>query len=871
MRVQGRSILPLDLPCTPRVSVTPSGVGKENMAELILEMRGITKTFPGVRALDNVHFSCERGEVHALVGENGAGKSTLMKILSGVYLPDAGEITFKGVPVRMESPHHAQSLGISTIYQEPSLLPHLTVAENIYLGREITGRLGLIDTRELQRRAQDLLDRLGAAVDVASPVFRLSVAQQQLVEIAKALSLNADLIIMDEPTDALGEREVEHLFDIIRSLRQAGVTVIYVSHRLDEIFRIADRATVLKDGQVVGTVRTADVSKGDLICMMVGRPLSEAFPPRGNGKGEKVLEVRGLSRRGAFRDIHFTLHRGEILGIAGLAGSGRTEIVRAIFGADPVDAGEILLRGVPLQVRGPRDAVNAGIGFLTEDRKAEGLVMGLSLRENVALPSLDVWSAWGLVDRARERKVVGDLIAELQIRPPNPQQQVQYLSGGNQQKVVLAKWLATEPDVLLFDEPTLGIDVGAKVEIYALMRRLANEGKAIIMISSELPEVIGMSDRILVLCEGRIVGELTPEEATEERILGLACGLEVEAESDKGSGTCLAPVPEGAGTRSEGKGKEFLQAVARFVRTSPHVATGAVYAILVGLVVFGLLASPAFRTPRNWVNLLRQATSLGLVSIGQTFVILAGGFDVSVSAVITLVSLLSAVLMEGRETMILPAVLLSVVLGVVYGLVNGLAIVRLRVNPFIATFATMSIGRGIALAYTKIPVGRTAPSYRFLSDGYIGPFPVPLILFALALGLSLALLRRTRFGRYIYAVGGDPEIARWSGISVSRIRIATYVISGLMAAITGLYLSSRMGVGDPAVGPGMEWDSVTAVVVGGTSLAGGRGGLAGTLAGVLLLTVISNILNLLNVHTWYQQILKGLIILFAVAVYKQSK
>ncbi len=839
------------------------------MAELILEMRGITKTFPGVRALDGVHFSCERGEVHALVGENGAGKSTLMKILSGVYVPDAGEIIFKGTPVRMESPHHAQSLGISTIYQEPSLLPHLTVAENIYLGREIVNPLGLIEARELQRRAQDLLDRLGAAVDVSAPVFRLSVAQQQLVEIAKALSLNADLIIMDEPTAALGEREVEHLFNIIRTLRRDGVTVIYVSHRLEEIFRIADRVTVLKDGQVVGTARTTEVSKADLICMMVGRPLSEAFPPRGNGKGEPVLEVRGLTRRGAFYDVSFTLHRGEILGIAGLAGSGRTEIVRAIFGADPVDAGEVLLRGKPLRLRGPRDAVNSGIGFLTEDRKAEGLVMGLSVRENVALPNLDVWSAWGVVDLDRERQVVEHLITGLQIRPPNPKQQVQYLSGGNQQKVVLAKWLATEPEVLLFDEPTRGIDVGAKVEIYTLMRRLANEGKAIIMISSELPEVIGMSDRILVLCEGRISGEFTPEEATEERILALACGLGVEM---AGEGGAFSPAPsEDVEVQPQEKGRSILDPLVRFARTNPHVATVAVYAILVGLVAFGLLSSPAFRTSRNWVNLLRQATSLGLVGIGQTFVILGGGFDVSVSAVITLVSLLSAVLMEGRETMVLPAVLLSVALGVCYGFVNGLAIARLRVSPFIATFATMSIGRGFALAYTKIPVGRIAPSYRFLADGYLGPLPVPLVVLALALGISFVVLHRTRFGRYVYAVGGDPEIARWSGIPVQRIRIATYVISGLMAAITGLYLSSRMGVGDPAVGPGIEWDSVTAVVVGGTSLAGGRGGLAGTVAGVLLLTVISNILNLLNVHTWYQQILKGLIILFAVAVYKQSK
>lgn len=840
------------------------------MAGPFLEMRGITKTFPGVRALDNVFFSCQQGEVHALVGENGAGKSTLMKILSGVYLPDAGEIIYKGRVTRVESPGQAQSLGISTIYQEPNLLPHLTVAENIFLGREFTGRLGLVRARELQRRAQELLERLGATVNVSSPVFRLSVAQQQLVEVAKALSLNADLIIMDEPTAALGEREVEHLFNVVRSLRQDGVTVIYVSHRLDEIFRIADRATVLKDGQVVGTVQTAEATKTDLICMMVGRPLSEAFPPRGGGKGEKVLEVRGLTRQGAFHDIHFTLHQGEILGIAGLAGSGRTEILRALFGADPVDAGEVLLRGKPLRVKGPRDAVNAGIGFLTEDRKSEGLVMGLSVRENVALPSLDAWNAWGLVDRAREQKVVGSLISELQVRPPSLQQQVRYLSGGNQQKVVLAKWLATKPDVLLFDEPTKGIDVGAKVEIYGLMRRLANEGKAIIMISSELPEVIGMSDRILVLCEGRVAGELLPEQATEEKILALACGLEMKAKI--GEAEVGPPLrSRGFGTQPAGKARRLLQSLVGSVRGNPHAATIAVYAILAALLVFGLFASPAFRTPRNWVNLLRQSTSLGLVSIGQTFVILGGGFDVSVSAVITLVSLLSAVLMEGRDVMIFPAILLSVALGAVYGLLNGLIIVRLRVNPFIATFATMSIGRGLALAYTKIPVGRIAPSYRFLSDGAIGPLPMPLILLVVALGASLVVLHRARFGRYVYAVGGDPEIARWSGIRVARIQVATYVISGLMAAITGLYLASRMGVGDPAVGPGMEWDSVTAVVVGGTSLAGGRGGLAGTVAGILLLAVISNVLNLLNVHTWYQQIIKGLIILFAVAVYKQSK
>ena len=497
------------------------------MTDIVLEMRNISKTFPGVRALDDVSLDCAKGEVHALVGENGAGKSTLMKILAGVYQPDAGEILLRGQPTRIPSPHNAQQMGISIIYQELNLLPELTVAENIFLGREPKRALGFLDSRSLREQAHSLLKQLGVDLNLRTLVRRLSVAQQQMVEIAKALSLNADIIIMDEPSATLGGRELENLFEIISVLRNRGVTVIYISHRIEEIFEIAQRVTVLKDGQLVDTCQIGDIDKATLINMMVGRTLSKAFPDRGSGVGDEVLSVVGLTCEGVLEDIHLKVHRGEIVGLAGLVGAGRTDLARAIFGAQPVDEGEIYIKEQPAQIGRPGDAMAHSTGFLTEDRKAEGLVLGLSLRHNAALPSLKSRQRLGFVEERKEEQVVREMMQRLDLRAANVEQEVQYLSGGNQQKVVLAKWLISGPELLIFDEPTRGIDVGAKSEIWHLMRQLADQGTAILMISSELPEIIGMSDRVVVMCQGRIAGELPGETATEEQIMTLATGGEV--------------------------------------------------------------------------------------------------------------------------------------------------------------------------------------------------------------------------------------------------------------------------------------------------------------------------------------------------------
>jgi len=487
----------------------------------LVEIRGMTKAFPGVQALLGVDLDLRAGEVHAVVGENGAGKSTLMKIVAGVYRPDSGSIRLDGAPILNESPRQALERGISMIHQELNLAPNLSVAENVFLGRAPT-RGGLIDWRRLYADVEALADRLGIDLDVRARVDELSVARQQMVEIAKALSLDARVIIMDEPTSALTERETEALFDIIARLKSHGVAVVYISHRLDEIFRVADRVTVLRDGRLVGTLPVAQATQPQLISMMVGRELTTLFPKESVEIGDPVLEVRHLRRNGALEDISFVLRRHEILGLAGLVGAGRTELVRILFGADSLDGGEILLEGRPVRIRSPRDAIRLGMGFVTEDRKLQGLVLGMNVRENETLASLGQVSQLGFLNLGRERTLAARLVDQLGVRTPSVEQEVANLSGGNQQKVVIAKWLATRARILILDEPTRGIDVGAKAEVHALMSRLATQGVSILMISSELPEILGMSDRILVMRQGRLSGEFTREQATQEAILACA-------------------------------------------------------------------------------------------------------------------------------------------------------------------------------------------------------------------------------------------------------------------------------------------------------------------------------------------------------------
>ncbi len=494
------------------------------MGQIVLTMQNIHKKFPGVYALQGVNFELEYGEVHALLGENGAGKSTLIKILAGIYSADEGKIFLMGQPVKIQNVLQAQAQGISVIHQELCLAPNMTVADNIFLGKEKTDKTGFVHFSKQNRAAQDLLDSFDLAIKASAIVSKLSVAQQQMVEIAKALSIESKIIVMDEPTASLTLKEVEKLFQMIEGLKKKNIAVIYISHRMEELFQVADRVTVLRDGKCISTKETSKTTREELIAMMVGRELQDLYKRTFHPLGDTVLEVHHFKRCHVLHDINFSLKKGEILGVAGLVGSGRTELARAIFGIDPIDDGELLVAGEKAAISSPTDAMGFGIVLVPEDRKGQGLVLVQSVTYNITLTILKQFMKGISIDHQLEKELVNSYIDKLSIKTPTHEQLACNLSGGNQQKIVIAKWLATIPKVLILDEPTRGVDVGAKAELYSIINMLAEQGVGILMISSELPEIIGMSDRVLVMHNGRITGTLTREELDQEVIMHYATG-----------------------------------------------------------------------------------------------------------------------------------------------------------------------------------------------------------------------------------------------------------------------------------------------------------------------------------------------------------
>lgn len=496
------------------------------MGDVIVSMKGICKTFPGVKALDNVDFELRSGEVMALLGENGAGKSTLMKILSGVYTKDGGTLKVNGTEYEHMNPKLAQHVGVAIIHQELNMCKHLSVVENMFLGRELI-KNGTLDNAKMEAEAKKVLSSLGIDIDPRHIVGDMSISKQQMVEIAKALSINAKILIMDEPTSSLTAREIEELFKIIKQLRENGCGIVYISHRLEELKEIVDRVTIMRDGKYISSANFADVSMNKIISDMVGREITEQFPRVSCKKGEKIFEVKNLNAGRMVRNINISLYEGEIVGLAGLMGAGRTETTRAIFGADPKTSGEIILDGKTLDIKCPMDAIKAGVVLAPEDRKKDGLCTGLSIRHNLALPNLDyICNVLGVINSRREDDLCTKAVENLRIKTPNIEVNSGTLSGGNQQKVVVGKWLARDSRVVIFDEPTRGIDIGAKVEIYNLMNELKKNGIAVMFISSEMPELMGIADRIMVMCDGRITGELSVEEATQEEIMRMAADFE---------------------------------------------------------------------------------------------------------------------------------------------------------------------------------------------------------------------------------------------------------------------------------------------------------------------------------------------------------
>jgi ribose transport system ATP-binding protein len=831
----------------------PGGATSGDQA--VLSVSGVDKRFPGVHALKQVSFDCRSGEIHGLVGENGAGKSTLMRVLSGVHRPDSGSIRVRGREVTLTSPRMAHDLGIAMVYQDTRLVGELEVAQNIWLERE-PGSALFIDRAEMARRSSAILGRLGVDLDLRRKVRELGVSERQIVEIARALTAEPAVLILDEPTSSLDPAEIERLIGILRGLRATGTGIVFISHRLTEVLRLTDRITVMKDGGIVSTIENNGITQDFLVSLMVGRHLSLAFPPRTGNSGPTRLEVNKLSCSGYFDDVSFTVAAGEIVGLGGIQGNGQREIVRALFGLLPA-AGEVRLNGAPIHLNSPGQAVRAGIVYLPADRRAEGLFIPHSVRKNIAIPHLRAWSNFGIILPERETSAVRETIDRLQVRTPSDAQPVGLLSGGNQQKVMFGRWLLAKPELYLFEEPTQGVDVATKLELYRVVRRLADEGAAVLLLSSDLLELIGLCDRIVVFARGRVVDRVAAGEMTEERIVGSAI------KSSSGSEPSVdVSASNGFRAKPRSRSSTFLLVIGRYG------GAGLLLCLIVLLGSYTASQTRYFLTERNLGNLLLEIAPLALVAIGQTSVILIGGIDLSVGPLISLTTAVASyAIVSNSSGGIASGVALCLAVGVIVGALNGFIILRLGIPDLISTLSTFSIVTGLALTVRPSPGGTVSETFADAMTLRIGSVPV---IGALAIILGIAgeiFLLRGRIGTRLYAVGSNIESAFIAGIRVGRVRFLAYLFCGLMAALAGLVIAARIGSGDPQSGSQFTLASITAVVVGGTSIFGGRGTMVGTLLGAVFVVLMQNSLNQLHVTAYYQYIWTGTLMLFAVAAY----
>jgi ribose transport system ATP-binding protein len=819
----------------------------------VLAVSEVDKSFSGVRALVNVSFECRAGEIHGLVGENGAGKSTLMRILAGVYRPDSGRIQLRGKGVTLTSPRHAHDLGIAMVYQDTRLVSELDVAQNIWLERE-PGSAWLVDRGEMEGRSAAILQRLGIRIDLRRRVSQLSVGERQIVEIARALTADPAVLILDEPTSSLDPAEAEQLGKILTGLRTAGTGIVFISHRLPEVLEFADRITVMKDGEIVSTLENEGITEDYLVSLMVGRKLSLAFPPKTGTAGAIRLEVKNLSSPGQFQNISFSVATGEIVGLGGIQGNGQREIARALYGLLPT-TGEVHINGTKINLRSPGKAIQSGIVYVPADRRGEGLFIAHSIRENIAVPHLSAWSNCGVMSNRAEATAVRETIDHLKIRTPSSEQAVEFLSGGNQQKVVFGRWLLAQPLLYIFEEPTVGVDVGTKLELYRVIRRLADEGAAVLVLTSDLIELIGVSDRILVVAHGRIVDWVTAAEATEERIIGSAVRKKEE-------------LARAARTVAPEVSQNVCQVSVREVLFRRYAGAGLLGVLILLLGAYTTSRSPYFLTERNLGNLVIQIAPLALVAFGQMMAILISGVDLSVGPSMSLTTALASFVIAGDAPKDIAAGLaLCLVVGLLIGALNGLIILYLRIPDLIATLSTFSIVTGLALIVRPSPGGKVSEAFSDVITLRIGWFPAIglLVIFLTLVGEILQL--RGRIGTRLYAIGSNPEAAFVAGIPVRRVRLMAYLFCGLMAALAGLVVAARIGSGDPQAGSQFTLASVTAVVVGGTSIFGGRGTVVGTLLGAILLILMQNSLNQLHVTAYYQYIWTGSLMLLAVGAY----
>jgi len=829
-------------------------------------MTGICKSFGGVRALSEVDFDVRAGEVHGLVGENGAGKSTLIRIAAGTVRADAGQIFVNGQPVQISSPAASRACGIAVVHQEAELFGELSVAENMLLGAGLPRtRAGTIDWKQTYRRASEALARLGEHFDVRQPARQLRIAHRMIAEIAAAIDQQAAILFLDEPSSCLTHREVESLFRQVQRLRELGVAVVFVSHRLEEVKRLSDRITVLRDGQRIWTRPAADVEPAEIISAMVGRRTTHLFesPRRPTATPDParrcrtpVLSVRHLTdAEGRFVDVSLDVYPGEILGLYGLIGAGRSELAQAIFGMRRIARGRILLDGEPIRPNNPAGAVRAGIAYLPEDRLVQGIFARLSVRLNTVVTVLRRWSWLFTTNAPREAGAVRQALGELDVRYSSTEQAIQTLSGGNQQKVVVARWLLTDPRVLLLDEPTRGVDVAAKAEIHRLIGRLAEAGKAIVLISSELPEVLAVSDRVLVLRAGHLAGRFDPRRDDETAI-------------------AAAALPE---TPTQGEPQAGPMHRARPLLRRLR-AFGLTLALLAIVAVMSALRPENFATLDNALHVARSISILTIMALGATLVIASGGIDISVGSLLGLLAALAGkAALAGAP--VGGVVVMALLLGAACGAINAAASLAARVHPIVITLAGISIYRGIMLAITggeDVPrgIGSEASlpeTFRAVAEGWWLGVP-KLVWYAAAVTVAAGvLLRWTRTGRALLAAGGSPQAAALIGLPQRRLTLLAFAIGGALVGLAALLYAGYQGRVQSNDGEGMELQAIAAAVIGGCAITGGTASASGTALGALLIGLIYNALVLLGISSYWHQLFIGGLILAAVVLDRQLR
>jgi ribose transport system ATP-binding protein len=819
-------------------------------ANVVLRLVDVVKAFPGVIALKGVSLEVVEGEVHALLGENGAGKSTLMAVAAGALAHDSGTVEIGGEPLTAASPSLAQSLGISVVYQHTSVLNDLTVAENLlYCVRPERRAAAANDDAWIEEQ----LTAVGALFDKRLRVGELSVAERQLVEIAKALASQPKVLVLDEPTESLTSTETERLFANIERITARGTAVVYISHRLPEVRRVADRITFLRDGEGRGTYPADGVSEGEVLSLIVGRSIGQAFPAKGQrtDRSAQLLSVESVSGRG-LRGVDFSISAGEIVGLAGVEGNGQREFIRALAGLEPVH-GEMTVGSRKVQMGDPIAVREAGTVYLPGDRHAEGLFLPLSVRENMAALVLHSLSRWGFISKSRESGLAADQIRALSVKTPSADTQVGSLSGGNQQKVLFARSLACAPSVMLADEPTRGVDVGARTELYRILRNVADQGAAVVVLSTDAVELQGLCDRVLVFSRGVVVGELVGDGVTEQAITGAAITADGGLAQSSASNARWATI------------RKFL--------SGDYAPAVILTALIVTLGVYTYSVNPFFLSSRSLGGSLYLMSALCFVSVGQLIVLLTGGIDLSVGPLTGLtVVILSFFWTDGQGAgEFFLGLGIAAATAVAVGFTNGLLVRRIGLTPVIATLSAFIGLQGLALLLRSTPAGYLRSGVTKTLTAKIGPVPYAFIAAVIVVLVAEWMVRRTRLGMELRAIGCNELAAHRLGAQINRSVMLAYILCALFTAVGGLLLAGQIGIGDPTVGANYTLQSISAVVLGGASILGGRGSFLGAFAGVVLIQEITSAAGFLGLGSAWQYWMPGLLILLAAGIYSRTR